>query len=59
MNNSVGAVPFPKSRKSREGESAREVGGGGKGGSDDGSSVSTSEPLEITPLGFWSKDQAE
>lgn len=32
MNNSVGAVPFPKSRKSREGESAREVGGGGKGG---------------------------
>lgn len=34
--------------------------GWGEAGSDDGSSVSTAEPLEmITPLGFWSKDQAE
>lgn len=31
-DNSVGAVPFPKSRKSREGESALAGGEGGGGG---------------------------
>ena len=32
-DNSVGAVPFPKSRKSREGESALAGAGGAVGGS--------------------------
>lgn len=65
MNNSVGAVPFPRRSGKAGKESQREVGWGwgcdgeGEAGSDDGSSVSTAEPLEITPLGFWSKDQAE